>query len=196
MWRFLIVAAAFGCAGLPVPAMAHPHVFIDNRVTLLFEDGRLTGFATDWRFDEIFTEDMLHQFDANQDGAIDAAESRAMGEGTLPNLAAFRYFTQASVDGVDFPDLAPRDFAARVEDGALHFVLGFTLPQPIDPKHQKLRLEISDRSYYVEVLLAEENPVRLEGGGSEACQAAVKDDPANAYYEGFVIPQAISVTCP
>lgn len=196
MRRLLLGAAILGCVSLPITAAAHPHVFIDNRVTLLFQDGRLTGFSTDWRFDEIFTEDMLHQFDANQDGIIDQSESQAIGEGTLPNLAGFRYFTQASVDGIDFPDLAPSEFAAKIEAGALHFVLDFTLPQPIDPKTQALRLEISDRSYYVEVLLAEENPVRLSGSGSEACQAAVRDDPANAYYEGFVIPQAISVNCP
>lgn len=180
---------------LPAPAFAHPHVFIENRIVLAFEDSRLTGFSTDWQFDEIFTEDMLHQFDTDGDGAIDAAESEMMGAETLPNLAGFRYFTQASVDGTDFPELAPSGFAARVEAGVLHFVLSFTLPQPIDPKKQKLRLEISDRSYYVEVLMAETDPVRLEGSGSEACQASVKDDPANAYYEGFVIPQAISVAC-
>lgn len=180
---------------LPAPAFSHPHVFIENRVVLTFADNQLTGFSTDWQFDEIFTEDMLHQFDTDGDGAINASESEAMGAETLPNLAGFRYFTQASVDGADFPDLAPSGFTARVEAGVLHFVLSFTLPQAIDPKKQKLRLEISDRSYYVEVLMAETDSLRLEGSGSEVCQASVKDDPANAYYEGFVIPQAISVDC-
>jgi ABC-type uncharacterized transport system substrate-binding protein len=177
------------------PASAHPHIFIESRVVLTFADNQLTGFSTDWQFDEIFTADMLHQFDTDGDGAINAGESEVMGAETLPNLAGFRYFTQASVDGTDFPDLAPSGFAARVEAGVLHFVLSFTLPQPIDPTKQKLRLEISDRSYYVEVLMAETDPVRLEGPGSEACKVSVKDDPANAYYEGFVIPQAISVAC-
>lgn len=176
-------------------ASAHPHVFIDNRVTLLFDNGRMTGFRTDWRFDEIFTEDMLHQFDTDGDGSINSTEGDAMGRETLPNLAGFRYFTHASVDGTDFPDLAPTGFTARIEDGALHFVLSFDLPRPVDPRSQKLRLEISDREYYVEVLMAEKEPVTLHGSGSEACQATIKDDPANAYYEGFVIPQAISVAC-
>lgn len=176
-------------------ALAHPHVFIENRVVLQFSEGYVTGFSTDWQFDEIFTEDMLLQFDTDGDGAIGASESEAMGAETLPNLAGFRYFTQTSVDGVDLPDLAPRGFTARVEEGVLHFVLSFALPSPVDPRQQKLRLEISDRSYYVEVLLTDPDPVRLQGAGSEACQAVVKDDPANAYYEGFVIPQAISVAC-
>ena len=190
---FLACLAAFSL--LPRAAVAHPHVFIDNRVVLVFEAGELTGFRTDWRFDEIFTEDMLMQFDRDGDGAISAAESEAMATETLPNLAGFRYFTRVSVDGTDFPDLAPEAFAAHVEEGALYYQLTFTLPQPIDPRRQKLRLEISDRDYYVEVLMAETDPVLLEGEGAEGCAAIVKDDPANAYYEGFVIPQAISLQC-
>jgi ABC-type uncharacterized transport system substrate-binding protein len=195
--RFLISGA--GLAGVMLfaaDAVAHPHVFIDNRVTLLFEAGKLTGFRTDWRFDEVFAEDMLMQFDSDGDGMFSPTESDVLGQQTLPNLAGFRYFTHASVDGVDFPDLAPSEFKASVEGGMLHFELTFTLRQPIDPRQQKLRLEISDREYYVEVLLAGAEAVQLEGDGAAGCKATVYDDPANAYYEGFVIPQAISVQCP
>jgi ABC-type uncharacterized transport system substrate-binding protein len=193
--RYSILACVAALALLPRAAMAHPHVFIDNQVVLQFAGGKLAGFRTDWRFDEIFTEDMLMQFDKDGDGTISAAESEVIGSETLPNLASFRYFTRASVDGTDFPDLVPAAFHARVEEGALHYELTFALPEPIDPRRQKLRLEISDRDYYVEVLMAETDPVRVEGEGSAGCEGTVKDDPENAYYEGFVIPQAISVQC-
>lgn len=196
--RFLIAGA--GLAGLVLfsadTVQAHPHVFIDNRVTLLFQSGAVTGFRTDWRFDEIFAEDMLMQFDGDGDGMFSVAESDELGKQTLPNLAGFRYFTHASVDGVDFPDLAPSGFKASIDGGMLHFVLTFSLPQPVDPRQQKLRLEISDREYYVEVLLAGADAVQMEGDGAADCKATVYDDPANAYYEGFVIPQAIAVNCP
>ncbi|TDQ80447.1 ABC-type uncharacterized transport system substrate-binding protein [Dongia mobilis] len=197
MNRFVLsgFAALLLMTGGSATAVAHPHVFIDNRVVLHFEGGKLVGFRTDWRFDEIFTEDMMLHYDADADGAISAAESAAMGEGTLPNLASFRYFTHVSVDGTDYRDLAPSAFAARKQEGALHFELTFTLPAPVDPRTQALRLEISDREYYVEVLLAADNPIALEGAGSDRCEAVVRDDPANAYYGGFVIPQAISVSC-
>lgn len=177
-------------------ASAHPHVFIDNRVVLQFEAGVMTGFRTDWRFDEIFTEDMLMQFDTDGDGQINGQESEAIATETLPNLAQFHYFTYVAIDGERLEQLAPSGFVARVADGALHFTLSFTLPAPLDPRHQNLRLEISDREYYVEVLMAETDPVLLEGKSAEGCKANVADDPANAYYEGFVIPQAISLSCP
>lgn len=177
-------------------ASAHPHVFVDNRVVLQFAGGKLVGFRTDWRFDELFTEDMMLQYDADADGLISASESATIAAETLPNLAGFRYFTHVSVDGTDYPDLAPSDFAARKEEGALHFALTFTLPVPVDSRTQALRLEISDREYYVEVLLAADAAVALEGEGSDGCKPVMRDDPANAYYGGFVIPQAISVSCP
>jgi len=177
-------------------ASAHPHVFIDNQVVLRFEAGVMTGFHTDWRFDEIFTADMVMQFDTDGDGQISDRESETIGAETLPNLALFHYFTYVDIDGQRLDQLAPSGFLARVENEALHFRLIFTLPAPVDPRHQNLRLEISDREYYVEVLMAEADPVRLEGDGVGTCRANVADDPANAYYEGFVIPQAISVSCP
>src|SRR5690606_14196797 len=102
-------------------ASAHPHVFIDNQVVLQFEAGVMTGFRTDWRFDEIFTEDMWMQFDADGDGQINAQESDTIAAETLPNLAQFHYFTHVAVDGEKLEQLAPSGFLARVEEGALHF---------------------------------------------------------------------------
>lgn len=191
-WLYALPAVFLGGGS----ALAHPHVFIENRVTFLFEGGRLAGFRTDWRFDEIFTEDMLLHYDADGDGSISAAESGAMGRETLRNLAPFRYFARLAIDGTDMPDLAPSEFSARVEEGALHFVLTFALPAALDPARQTLRLEISDREYYVEILLAADDPVTLLGEGSENCRPLMREDPANAYYGGFVIPHAISLQCP
>ncbi len=57
-------------------AQAHPHVFIDNRVTFLLRASKVTGFRTDWRFDEIFTEDLLAQFDTDGDSSFRRRKAR------------------------------------------------------------------------------------------------------------------------
>jgi Protein of unknown function (DUF1007) len=69
------------------------------------------------------------------------------------------------------------------------------LPGPVDPATQTLALEINDRSYYVEVLLAKQDPILFQGQGSLACSASVTRDIKNAYYGGFVFPQRIAVQC-
>jgi len=44
-------------AGVMAPAVfAHPPVFIDNRMTVLFEGGKLEGIIFRWTFDEIFSD--------------------------------------------------------------------------------------------------------------------------------------------
>ena len=194
--RALLISAGLVLAiFLPQGAAAHPHVFIDNRLVFLYADGMITGFRTEWRFDEIFTADMLAQYDADGDGQFSEGESKEVAEGTLPNLAGFHYFTYAKVAGEDIGNLAPSGFRANVADGAVRFALTFELPQPIDPLRQTLAVSVYDSEYYVEVLLATNDPVGREGDGAEACRAEIADDPEHAYYGGFVIPQIVRVTC-
>jgi hypothetical protein len=69
------------------------------------------------------------------------------------------------------------------------------LPAPVDPSSQALAAQINDREYYVEVLLAQQDPVALENADGVSCAPAVRDDPDNAYFGGFVIPQEISLQC-
>ena len=60
---------------MPGLACAHPHVFVDNRVTFLFDGSRLTGFRENWLFDEVFSDQLLQDFDTNHDGQFSKAES-------------------------------------------------------------------------------------------------------------------------
>jgi ABC-type uncharacterized transport system substrate-binding protein len=65
-------------------ASAHPHVFIEDRVVFLFAGDKITAIEQSWKFDEVFSDTLIQQFDKNGDGAFDAAESKAVAKGTLP----------------------------------------------------------------------------------------------------------------
>jgi len=190
--RFAFVLAA---AFAPETVEAHPHVFIDNRVTFILDGQKITGFRENWLFDEVFSDQLLQQFDADQDGAFSPAESAQAAAGTLPNLANFHYFTYVWLDGKDLGRLEPSDFHASAKKGLVTFDFLVKLPRPVDPTQQAMALEINDRQYYVEVLLAKENPIVFKGQGSLACSASVTKDVKNAYYGGFVYPQRITVQC-
>lgn len=183
-------------AGLaPATAAAHPHVFIDNRVTFNLADQKITGFRENWLFDEVFSDQLQQQFDTDQDGAFSAAENRQIAATTLPSLANFNYFTYVWVDGKDLGRLEPSDFHASAKKGVVTFDFMVKLPKPVDPRRQALALEINDRSYYVEVLLAKQDPIEFRGQGGPPCSASVTKDVKNAYYAGFVFPQRIAVQC-
>jgi ABC-type uncharacterized transport system substrate-binding protein len=179
----------------PAAAAAHPHVFIDNRVTFVFAGDKIVGFRENWLFDEIFSDQLLQQFDADQDGKLSPAESKQVAEGTLPNLAQFRYFTYVWLAGKDLGRLEPSDFHASARDRLVTFDFMVKLPKPVDPRQADLALEINDREYYVEVLLAKNKPIGFAGIEGVACEPAVAKDGKNAYYGGFVFPQRITLKC-
>jgi ABC-type uncharacterized transport system substrate-binding protein len=164
-------------------------------VTFDLADQKIAGFRENWLFDEVFSDQLLQQFDADQDGAFSAAENRQIAATTLPSLANFHYFTYVWVDGKDLGRLEPSDFHASAKKGVVTFDFMVKLPKPVEPRRQALALEINDRSYYVEVLLAKQDPIRFQGQGSPTCSASVTKDVKNAYYAGFVFPQRIAVQC-
>jgi hypothetical protein len=75
-----------------------------------------------------------------------------------------------------------------------------TLPKPVDPSTQDIAVEINDREYFVEVLLAKDAPIVFkELTGKDltglVCEPSVTKDEKNAYYGGFVYPQQIKLKC-
>ena len=178
------------------PAAAHPHVFIENKVAFIFDAGKVTALRLDWVFDDIFSDSLLSQFDADGDGTFDELESKAVGEGVLPNLKMFHYFTYVWVDGKQLDSIDPTDFVAHANgDRIVAFQMKVPLPQPVDPRTAALAAEIYDREYYVQVDLAQQDPVQLENADGVSCGATVRDDTENAYFGGVVIPQEIALQC-
>jgi ABC-type uncharacterized transport system substrate-binding protein len=180
----------------PRPAVAHPHVFIENRVAFLFAGDKIAALTEAWKFDEVFSDQLIQDFDANGDGQFSPAESKAVAAGTLPNLKKFRYFNYIWVDGKDLGPLAPVNFTATAgKDKKVIFVFTVKLPQLVDPRTQKLKVEINDREFYVEVDLADQQPILFQGNKGIECQPKIRDDTENAYYGGFVNPQEITLAC-
>lgn len=187
-----LALAGLFCAG---PAAAHPHVFIENRVAFDFADRKVASIGLHWQFDDIFSDDLLMQFDADGDGAFDELESQAVAEGVLPNLAQFHYFIYVYVDGKLLDAIAPTDFVASAKDRIVSFQMNVALPQPVDPSAQALALEVNDREFYVEVDLPEKDAVTLRNADGVKCGATIRDDHENAYFGGFVFPQEIALQC-
>jgi ABC-type uncharacterized transport system substrate-binding protein len=188
-------ALILSCSIAARPAAAHPHVFIDNRVAFVFDGGKVTALRLHWVFDDIFSDGLLSQFDADGNGTFDELESKALGEGVLPNLKMFNYFTYIWLDGKQLDSIDPTDFVASANDRIVTFQMKVALPQPVDPRSQALATEIYDREFYVSVELAKDDPVALENAGEIPCGAMVRDDTESAYFGGVVIPQEITLQC-
>jgi hypothetical protein len=100
------------------------------------------------------------------------------------------------VDGKQLDPVDPTDFVARADGKRIvTFEMKVPLPQPVDPRSHALATEIYDREFYVEVDLAQKDPVALENADGVPCGATVRDDHESAYFGGFVFPQEIALQC-
>jgi len=189
------LAAALALAS-PPSAEAHPHVFIDTRITFVFSDAKMIGFRENWLFDDIFSDQLIQQFDTDQNGRFSKQESDGVAAGTLPNLAGFHYFTYVWLGGKMLPQITPTDFRAAIDSKRLvSFDFMVKLPKAIDPVRDGFALEANDRTYYVQMLLAEKSPFAFTGLKGLACKPNVEKDVANAYYGGFVYPERVTLKC-
>jgi ABC-type uncharacterized transport system substrate-binding protein len=175
-------------------ACAHPDIAIEDRVTFLFKEGRVTAIEEAWTFDPGYSMSFLTDYKTESDGNISKAGSTLIAQRIQPNLAEVRYFTYVWLDGRDLGNLPVRDFVATASGGRLTFTFVVDLPAPIDPLRQALKLEIYDRDYYAAILLADEDPVRFRDATGLSCQPRVRDDVENAYF-GYVYPQEITLSC-
>lgn len=198
--RGSVVFGTLGAVALGVVApenvRAHPHVWVDDVTTFVFdEDRRVVELRHHWRFDEFFGSFMMGEFDQNQNGRFDGEEVARVRDDGFQALKEFGYFTIVRVDGERVPIDDVRSFDARIEDGVLVYEFGLGLPEPVDPAEHELVVGVYDPEYYVEVLLDEHDPVRFEGLPSGACIFDVYEDSENPIYYGMVHPLVIGLSC-
>ena len=189
-----LLLAASAVVGSNSPALAHPDIAIEDRVTFVFRDARITGIEEAWTFDKGYSESFLTDYETGPDGGISAAVSREIAERIQPNLAEVRYFTYVWLDGRDLGNLPVRDFVVSARDGRLTFTFGVDLPAPVDPLRQALKLEIYDHDFYAAIVLADDDPVRFRNMRGLACEPRLREDVENAYF-GNVYPQEITLSC-
>ena len=64
--RLLVIVA--GLVAFAGPAFAHPHVWIDARGEVLFENGAIAGMRHHWTFDPYFSAWAIQGLDTDGDG--------------------------------------------------------------------------------------------------------------------------------
>ena len=78
MYAPRIILSAFSlAAGLifgAASSVAHPHVWVSVKATVLFEGDTMTGLQQSWTFDEAYTAMAIEGLDTNGDGNYDRKE--------------------------------------------------------------------------------------------------------------------------
>ncbi|MGE0093219.1 MAG: DUF1007 family protein [Alphaproteobacteria bacterium] len=190
--RSLILLLLLACAG-SAPSRAHPHIWIDAVATLVFADQKLTEVHIQWTFDELFSGALREQFDPNKTGKFDGQALAKLKADAANGLKEFNWFTHLTIGGKKVTVAEGKDFSAAIEGDRV--VYRFTVPviPPVDSAATPVTLSLYDQSFYIDVALAKENPVRIEG--ASPCKTAIVTDKGNPLYYGMFFPQRIDLRC-
>jgi ABC-type uncharacterized transport system substrate-binding protein len=136
------------------PAAAHPHVWVEAKSEIVFDEAqRFAGIRQFWTFDEAYSALMTINLDGDKAGAPDADKLAELAKTNLASIAEFEFFTHAKANGkpVAFgPPEAPRQTFSQ---GRLH--LEFLLPLKNPMAHPKVMvLSVNDPSFFVAFSLA------------------------------------------
>lgn len=96
-------------------AVAHPHVFVEARSKLIFDDeGNAVAVKHIFRFDDAFSAFAIQGFDTNQDGVYSREELAELAKVNVESMADFGYFTFGDNTRVELDFAAPTDYWLEV----------------------------------------------------------------------------------
>lgn len=163
--------AALVWASLAGGAVAHPHIFIDTGVEVIFDDQvSATALRITWTYDDLFSLIIIEDrgLDPDFDGVLTADETAALQGWDMQWDPGFAGDTYALRGDVALALSGPSEWTAGYVDGRLTstHLRRFAEPVPMD---QSLVVQSYDPGFYSAYTVEPE--VRLTGG--EGCSAQV-----------------------
>ena len=160
------------------PSSAHPHVWVTVKTALVYStDGKFTAVRYQWTFDEMFSTFAAQGLDANGDGKLSREELQGLAQVNVTSLKDFNYFTRVRADEKEVRLSDPKEFWLEHANGAL--TLNFVLPLATPVNAKSVDLDIYDPTIFVDLKLAEQEPVALEGAAAN-CKVVLTGPAGNA----------------
>jgi len=181
--RLAAVVLALGLLAMGLrPAAAHPHVFVDARVEVVFDkEGKITALRQVWRFDDAFSAFASQGLDGNGDGVLSIEELQPLAKVNVESLKDYDYFTYLKVGAKRIGFKIPTEYWLQMSDGYLTLFYTLPLMQAVKPEKDGISIEVYDPGYFVDYELVEKDPAKLIDAPSN-CALVVKrkDDPDSA----------------
>ena len=183
----LFAAAAF-------PAFAHPHVFVNDRTTVVFDGGMLKGVRFTWTFDDMFSNMILSDYDPKHTGHFDAAQVKAVKEGAFDNLENYHYFVAFAVGKKQLSHFKIEQFTPSVTEGN-KLVYSFFVPLnvPVQATEQSVRITVYDDSYYVAFDLLHLTDVTVQAGDDVTWKPSIEKTKVKPLWPGQYMPDQLVI---
>jgi len=142
-------------------AQAHPHIWIDAKARIVFNDtGELTSIYNIWTFDEAFSVWQIQGLDTNNDGITSSEEMQDLANENVKGLAEYKFYTLAGEGDTTLPMASMDDGKFVFENSRSTFTFGIEPQAPYRIKG-KFELSVADPEYYVAITFADLSDVEL-----------------------------------
>ena|ERR1700722_20586787 len=189
-WRI----AGFAATLLSVsPAAAHPHVWIDYTVNVLFDDNDLTGVRISWTFDQMYSSMLFHDYTSRPKGALSAEDIASLEKNAFVDTADEHYFIDIALNGETVPIKSVTDFTARFENHRMIYAFTVPIAAGAAPAHNTLKVDAFDYEYYIDFGLAKNAAVSVTHGEKLAAACAPHNEDKVTTTFGPI--QALVVVC-
>lgn len=164
-------------------ANAHPHIMIDAKATIVFDDtGAVSAVRHTWTFDAAFSAWSVQGIDTDRDGTVSPQELQVRADDNMVGLAQFEYYTYAFEEdhALTFGSDLPATYA--INDGRV--TLSFEVaPQPSYRVGDTLHMAINDPEYYVAIEFPSPDAVTTENMPAGCDVAVVPPEPLDPALE-------------
>lgn len=137
---------------MPAPVLAHPHVFIDTALEVIFDDGgRASAIRITWTYDELYSLLIIEDrgLDTDYDMVLTAEETARLQGFDMDWDEGYPGDTYALWGDRPVELGPPSDWTAKYEDGKIISTHLRKLAVPVDPVAEPLVLQAYDPSFYV-----------------------------------------------
>lgn len=137
-------------------ALCHPHVFVDAYLLFVFDDRGLCGIRERWVFDEMFSQNLLYDFDTDNDGRLNHDDVSQLRDIFYENTEDYNYFNNISINGREYYIERLEDFSISIEDGRIVYEFFVLCSVPVGPNEERnVKISLFDETIYTDLLIAD-----------------------------------------
>ncbi len=167
---------------------AHPHVFIQQNLKIVFNENGLAGFNVHWTFDEMFSNMICQDHDMNKNGILEKAEVASIKDKAFSYIAEFNYFIYVKINKTPFKVKYVTDFSAEIQNNKL--IYDFFIPCHIRAVKEFKHINIAtyDPSYYSAIYYTAKHPFSIVNKDKFEARIEIKKDKNTLIYYDQINP--------
>ena len=166
-----------------VPTVAHPHIFIDAKATITFNDaGEVTAIHNQWTFDEGYSAWSVQGLDTDNNGQTTRAELQELADVNMEGLSEYSFYTFAGEGDRTLTFAKGSNPTFDYVNGQTTLNFDVALDQPYGIANA-LEIAINDPEYYVSITFPDAGAVTLVNA-PEQCSVGME--------AGHTMPDAIA----